>query len=71
MGERQKSTTSGAFPFFTYCLSQGLSPNLELPLATLVDQIVVSVSVSVSTLELQRRASRAGFSTGAAGLLLV
>lgn len=39
-------------------------------MATLIGQLAVCVSVSVPTLELQRRASRAVFSTGAAVLVL-
>lgn len=40
-------------------------------MATLIGQLAVCVSVSVPTLELQRHASRAVFSTGAAVLVLV
>lgn len=56
----------GVSSFFPYCLRQGISPNLELPVATLVGQ--VSVSVSALTLELQKHATRDGFYVGGSEL---
>lgn len=65
MGWGQRSTL-GASSFFPYCLRQDLSPNLGLPVATLVGQ--VSVSASALTLELQKHATRYGFYVGGSEL---